>query len=76
MVHLGDSQPYPGTGEARMKPLAAPSTPPLPLSPADCSGGWNGDNNSRPILRMLVQVHDQPNGYIHKYILFVAGYLL
>lgn len=33
--------------------------------PPDCSGGWDGDNNSGPILRILVQVHDQPKGCIH-----------
>lgn len=50
-----------------MKPLAAPSPPPPPLSFADCDGGWDGNNNSRPILQTLVQVHDQRKGWLFVY---------
>lgn len=62
MVHLGDPCTLPW--DWRGKNVAAPSTPPPPLSLADCSGGWDGDNNRGPIRleQPLVQVHHRRKG--------------
>lgn len=46
MVHLGDPCTLPW--DWRGKNVAAPSTPPPPLSLADYGGGWDGDNNPGP----------------------------
>lgn len=66
MVHLGDphTPPWDWRGKNVACSAAAPSTPPPPLSFADCSGGWDGDNNRGPILleQPLVQVHDRRKG--------------
>lgn len=80
MVHLGDPHTLPW--DWRDKNVAAPSTPPPPLSFADCSGGWGGDNNRGPILleQPLVQVHHRRKGrlfflFLMKGVLFHIFYV-